>query len=301
MAEVYNPKGVIENLEKFSIHPYQYLTPTLAVIIKKDAQQDEVSYLKSLQRKAKEYGAKILVSYVLNVHNAALVIQNLRSGYEVNGIIILSSFGEEIDRALSNLIPSRLDLDCVSSATFGKLITNTSPIGFRFGPCTSVACYKILEDIYKTDDFKYKSIGIVNRSLRVGRPLAEILTQHNGTATVYHSKSNIDLKQHDAVICAVGKPNYFTSESFREGQIVIDVGINALPNNKVCGDVDFENVKTTLGEKGIITPVPGCCGQLTTTILFAKLFVSAAELAGERNEQNLSSRPSLKNYWVCSL
>lgn len=284
MAEIYNPKRIIENLEKFSIYPYQHLMPVLTVIIRKDARQDETSYLKSLQRKAKEYGAMVVVEYASNIRDAALAIQSLRKDYKVNGIIILSSFGKESDRVLKNLIPLRLDLDCVSASTFGELITSTSPIGFRLGPCTAVACYKILEDIYGTDDFEYKSIGIVNRSLRVGRPLAEILTQHNGTVTVYHTKSKIDLKQHDIVICAIGKPNYFTRKDFREGQVVIDVGINVLPNNKICGDVDFEDVKDILGETGIITPVPGCCGQLTTTILFSKLFISAAELAGERNE-----------------
>lgn len=283
MAIVYDPSDVIANLENFSIFPYKELNPILAVIIKKDADQDEVCYLQALQKTAKKYGAKVLVEYATNMQEVASVIQGLRKNYFISGIIILSSFGKEADRALSNLIPTRLDVDCVSSTTFGELITSSSPISFRKGPCTAVACYKIIEDIF-SDDLSYKSVGIINRSLRVGRPLAEILVQHNATVTVYHSKSTIDLSQHDIVICAVGQKDFFTPDYFREGQVVIDVGINVCENHQVAGDVMFDKVCDKLGEKGIITPVPGCVGKLTTTVLFAKLFSNAAELMGERYE-----------------
>lgn len=287
----YNPNNVIKKLETYSIEAFNYLTPTLGIVVREDAPQSDVYYLNSLKSKAEKYGAKIDVRKVKTLYDAALAIQQLREDIEISGIIIISSFDEKSDRALANMIPVRLDIDCVSASAIGQLVTNTSPVGFRLGPCTAIACYKIIEDYLGTDDFKTKNIAIINRSLRVGRPLAEILTQHNATVTVYHSKSDMpqDLSDYNIIITATGQPEWLDEnycQRYSDLKLIIDVSTIETEKGLV-GDVDLqsfydqgydaENCTTNL----TITPVPGGVGRITPVVLFAKLFQNAAIRHGE--------------------
>lgn len=283
-SNLYNPNDIIVNLEKYSIIPFQYLCPVLGVIIRENAPEDEQSYLRSLILKADAYGAEIQVVEVSAMCDAALAIQEMREKHEISGIIILSSFGKDADRVLANMIPVRLDIDCISSTCLGQLITNTSPIGFRIGPCTAIACYKIIEDVLETDSFEGYNIAIINRSLRVGRPLAEILTQHNATVTCFHSKSpELNLADFDIIVSAVGIPEFINEYSFIEEQdvatsLVIDVAINSTKNGLV-GDVAPELYNMYPGIT--FTKVPGGVGRIVPIVLFAKLFQNAALMQGE--------------------
>lgn len=284
--QIYNPDPLIERLEKYAIYPYQDLNPCLGIIIKEDAPESDMCYMRSLRKKADKYGARTIIRPVKKMYDAIRAIQELRENIEVAGIIVLSSFGEDADRALADMIPSRIDIDCISSASLGQLVTSNTPIGFRNGPCTAVACYKIIEDFLGTDNFKTKKIAIINRSLRVGRPLAEILTQHNATVTVFHSQSPIvdDFSRFDIVVAATGKPKWLNENYFwlsSNAKLLIDVSTIDTEEGLV-GDVDrqsfydqgydAENCTTNL----IITSVPGGVGKLTPVILFAKLFQNAA-------------------------
>lgn len=283
-SNLYNPNNVITNLEKYSIMPFQYLCPVLGVIIRENAPEDEQSYLRSLMLKADIYGAEIQVKEVSAMYDAALAIQEMRAKHEVSGIIILSSFGKDADRALANMIPVRLDIDCISSACLGQLITNTSPIGFRTGPCTAIACYKIIEDVLGTDSFEGYRVAIINRSLRVGRPLAEILTQHDATVTCFHSKSpELYLADFDIVVSAVGIPGFINEYSFTDEQgmatsLVIDVAINSTKEGLI-GDVSPDIYSMYPGIT--FTKVPGGVGRIVPVVLFAKLFQNAAIMQGE--------------------
>lgn len=285
MSIKYNPDNVIEKLETYSIQAFDYLTPTLGIVIRENAPQSDIYYLNSLKKKADKYGAKVEIRTVKTMYDAALAIQQLRENLDIAGIIILSSFDEKSDRALANMIPVRLDIDCVSSNSIGQLVTNTSPIGFRLGPCTAIACYKIIEDYFKTDDFRGLNVAILNRSLRVGRPLAEILTQHNATVTCFHSKSSeLNLADFDIVVSAVGIPGFIDEYSFIDElrgvatSLVIDVAINSTKNG-IVGDVAPELYN--MYPRITFTSVPGGVGKITPVVLFAKLFQNAAIRNGE--------------------
>lgn len=294
--QIYNPDSLIARLEKYSIYSINsFIHPTLGVIIKSDASESDRYYLRSLEKKAKKYGAEIIVANVDKMYDAAISIQKLRENINVAGIIILSSFGEDADRALADMIPSRLDIDCVSSVSLGQLITSNTPIGFRKGPCTSIACYKIIEDYCKINDFSKKNIAVVSRSLRVGRPLAEMLTQHNATVTVFHSKSELpqDFSDYNIVVLATGRPEWF-DESYcqRYSDLKLIIDVSTIETDKgLVGDVDLqsfydegygaENCNTNL----TITSVPGGVGKLTPVILFAKLFQNAAMRLGKTIEE----------------
>lgn len=282
---IYSLDNLITSLEKYSIEPFRALSPTLGVILSKEATEDDRCYLRNIEKKAKQYSANISVRECASPFEAIQSIQSLRESTIINGIIIIGSFGKDADQGLADSIPSRLDIDCIAADTYGSLFTSTSPTGFRLGPCTSVACFKILEDILKTSDFSGYNVLILGRSMRVGRPLAEILCQHNATVTVAHSKSGkfilSDFRGYDIVISAVGKPKIWNDEYLfgATTKIAIDVGINVDENGKICGDIDQPNFDT---DKDLIyVKSPGGVGKVTTTILFAKLFYNCALMNGE--------------------
>lgn len=279
MAKLLKPSPVTQALERMVIAPYKDLDPILVVITKgEDADSGEKAYLKQLMKSAEKYGAEVHTIVPKNVADVICQIYAWKTNPRCSGIINISSFGQETDREIANIIPPRLDIDCASDQVYGKFMTSNSPMAYRLAPCTASACYKILE--YEQVPIEGKSIGIVGRSLRVGRPLAEILTKKNGTVTLYHSKSDIpDLTQHDIVIVAMGHYNELDPCQFRPGQVVIDVGINYV-DGKLVGDLDTEKIAMMLGDEGMITPAPGCVGPITNVILFTKLYTNRAILAG---------------------
>lgn len=285
------PDRAIYALESQVITPNHTLNPTLGVVIKGDAEEDSMSYLRSIQKKAEQYKASVEIHKANTASGAAMSINQLKQNPGVYGIINLSHFGGA-DRGLNNMIPSRLDIDCASSYTLGHLFANKSNIGYRMAPCAAVAALKLLEYDGLSDLTGY-NVAVLGRSLRVGRPLSEILLQKNATVTTFHSKSYIvGLDQYDIVISAIGKPefiNYY--KHFWSGdeyqcrtKYLIDIGINQNESEKICGDFDI----TSFGDIDCkYTPVPGGVGKLATVILFAKLFTNAtgvnAPSSGEYN------------------
>lgn len=282
--ELLLPQNAIAALEQHVIFPNFDFSPTLGVIISITPSGDEQSYLKSIERQAEKYGAQLEIEYCTDVIEASEKIQLFKRNPSIDGVIILSSFGEtEVNQALANMIPPRLDLDCMSATTMGMLVTNPSPIGYRFGPCAPVAAMKILEYEEFLSDLSGLKVAVLGRSLRVGRPLAEMLTQHNATVTCFHSKSEkMDLHGYDIVISATGKSKAITSKMVDNDAVLIDIGINIDPDSgELCGDFDFDSFAET---KVKITPVPGCIGKLATVVLFSKLFSNACRIRGGKFE-----------------
>ena len=119
----------------------------------------------------------------------------------------------------------------------------------------------------RDDDLAGKEVVIVGRSNIVGKPVALLCLQKNATVTIAHSQTK-DLKavcsRADVLIAAIGKPKFFNHEYVKDGAVVLDVGINRDENNKLCGDVDFDDVKDKVSA---ITPVPGGIGPMTITML----------------------------------
>ena len=143
---------------------------------------------------------------------------------------------------------------------------------FYFLPCTPAGVMEMLK--YENIEVEGKNCVVIGRSNIVGKPMNMLLLHQNGTVTVCHSKTK-NLKEicrnADILVAAVGRPKFVTEDMVKEGAVVIDVGINRV-DGKLCGDVDFENVKN---KASAITPVPGGVGPMTIAMLMQNTLTAA--------------------------
>ena len=199
------------------------------------------------------------------------LIDELNNDKAINGILCQLPLPKHLDEvAVIERISSKKDVDCFSNENVGKLWTGD----YTFKPCTPAGVMELLKayDI----DVEGKNCVVIGRSNIVGKPMAALLLEKNATVTVCHSRTR-NLKEvcalADLIVAAVGRAGFVTADMVKDGAVVIDVGINRNENGKLCGDVDFENVKE---KASFITPVPGGCGPMTIAVLMQNT-VSAAK------------------------
>ena len=190
------------------------------------------------------------------------LIEKLNEDASVNGILVQLPVPEHInpDKIIQAISPKK-DVDGFHPQNVGKLV-----IGEKgFVSCTPAGVIELL----KRSDIAIegKHCVIVGRSNIVGKPMALLMLRENATVTIAHSKTK-DLKEicksADILIVAVGKPCFITADYVKEGAVVIDVGIHRDENNKLCGDVKYDEVAP---KASAITPVPGGVGPMTIAML----------------------------------
>lgn len=243
--------------------------PGLAVISVGDNPASK-TYIKNKEKACKEVGI-VFYHYILpkNTTQTELedVIDDLNGTRTVSGIILQLPIPKHLNeyRAISHITP-RKDVDGLSILNAGMLALNSN--AHYFTPCTATGIVDLLR--YYHIDLEGKHVVVVGRSNLVGKPLAQLMLHENATVTVCHSKTT-DLSNHtrqaDILVCAVGKPNFITADIVKENAVVVDVGINHI-DGKLCGDVDFENVKNKVSH---ITPVPGGVGPMTVAKLISNV------------------------------
>ncbi len=204
------------------------------------------------------------------------LIQRLNADPCVHGILVQLPLPPHIDvRRVLEAIAVDKDVDGFHLYNVGGLVVGNS----IFPPCTPYGVELLLETTGV--EVAGKNVVIVGASNIVGKPMALMLLQKEATVTVCHAKTR-DLAQHtilaDILIVAAGKPGLIVPQMVRQGAIVIDVGINRLPDNSLVGDVDFEGVKQ---KASWITPVPGGVGPMTVTMLIENTLRSAEMRLGE--------------------
>ena len=166
------------------------------------------------------------------------------------------------DRLL-NVIPQHKDVDGLTDLNMGMLVNNRQD---AIVPATAQGVYEILKHIYKKEDLSWLRVTVVNRSQLIGKPLQALLTNHNATVTLCHSKSEYDFADADIVVTGIGHAYSYYSEDFFDGQTIIDCSMNRDEDGHLCGDVNYEDVLDYC--EGVdITPVPGGVGILTTACL----------------------------------
>ena len=189
-------------------------------------------------------------------------INDLNNDDTVDGILVQLPLPQHIneEKVLDAIVPSK-DVDGFHPENVAKLFLGQHSLL----PCTPKGMMVLLEEI--NYDLAGKEVVIVGRSNIVGKPVALLCLQKNATVTIAHSQTK-DLKavcsRADVLIAAIGKPKFFNHEYVKDGAVVLDVGINRDENNKLCGDVDFDDVKDKVSA---ITPVPGGIGPMTITML----------------------------------
>ena len=190
------------------------------------------------------------------------VIERLNHDHSVDGILVQLPLPSHIheDKILDLIDPVK-DVDGFHPSNVAKLLLGQDGLV----PCTPKGMMVLLDEIHY--DLTGKEVVVVGRSNIVGKPVSLLCLQRNATVTIAHSRTK-NLKEvcqrADVLIAAIGKAKFFNKEYVKEGAVVLDVGINRDENNKLCGDVDFDDVKDLVS---YITPVPGGVGPMTIAML----------------------------------
>jgi len=201
-------------------------------------------------------------------------IAELNADPKIHGILVQLPLPKHFDaEAVLEAIAPEKDVDGFRAENVGALMQGQP----CFIPCTPYGAMKFLEEAGVK--LRGKEAVVVGRSNIVGKPMAMLLMHAGATVTVCHSQTR-DLKAHclraDILVAAIGKPKMITGDMIKPGAVVIDVGINRMPDGKLCGDVDFESAKEVAS---FITPVPGGVGPMTITMLLANTLESAERAA----------------------
>jgi methylenetetrahydrofolate dehydrogenase (NADP+)/methenyltetrahydrofolate cyclohydrolase len=197
-------------------------------------------------------------------------IQSLNADPDVHGILVQLPLPKHfLVPELLQAISAEKDVDGFHLYNVGGLING----GTVFPPCTPYGVVKLLE--HEGVEIEGKNVVVVGASNIVGKPMALMLMQREATVCICHAKTR-DLAQFtilaDILVVAAGKPNLIVPQMVKTGAVVIDVGINRLPDGRLVGDVDFAGVSQ---KASLITPVPGGVGPMTITMLLANTIGSA--------------------------
>ena len=255
--------------------------PGLATILVGEDPASQV-YVASKHRACSEAGIRSLDHRLPGDASAAdlhALIDRLNNDDEFDGILLQLPLPEglDADEFVDRIDPAK-DVDGLTTVDVGLLWQGRRALA----PCTPLGVIELLDRI--GFDPAGREAVIVGRSDLVGKPLAAMLLARNATVTVCHSRTP-DLAAHtrsaDVVVAAVGRRGTVTGDMVKPGAVVIDVGMNRVPEGepgagKLCGDVDFASVEPVAGA---ITPVPGGVGPMTIAMLLANTVASAERAA----------------------
>ena len=248
------------------------INPALAVIIVGNDPASRV-YVNN-KKKACEYIGIISEEYALpeetTMEQLLELIDTLNESDKINGILVQLPLPKHLDeKEVINRISPAKDVDAFHPSNVGKIMIGD----YDFLPCTPAGVMELIK--LSGIDVNGKNCVVVGRSNIVGKPQAMLLLHANGTVTICHSRTK-NLKEvclgADILVAAVGKENVITADMVKPGAVVIDVGMNRNAEGKLCGDVDFENIKDIAGA---ITPVPGGVGPMTIAMLMKNTLKAA--------------------------
>lgn len=261
-------KQEVENLKKDGINP------SLAVIIVGDDPASKI-YVKNKKLACEYCGIKSL-EYALPAETTQEellnLIDKLNNDNSVSGILCQLPLPKGLDEeAVINAISPTKDVDAFHPVNVGKIMVGN----FDFLPCTPAGVMELIA--LSGIEVKGKKCVVVGRSNIVGKPMSMLLLHQHGTVTICHSRTadlKAEVSQADIVVAAVGVPELIKGDMIKEGAVVIDVGMNRLPDGKLVGDVEYESCAA---RSSAITPVPGGVGPMTIAMLM-KNTVKAALL-----------------------
>ncbi|HUP30814.1 MAG TPA: bifunctional methylenetetrahydrofolate dehydrogenase/methenyltetrahydrofolate cyclohydrolase FolD [Usitatibacter sp.] len=253
------------------------ITPGLAVVIVGEDPASQV-YVRNKALACEAIGMHSEVHALpANTTQAHLIsfVKRLNQDDGIHGILVQLPLPRHIDsRAVIEAIEPAKDVDGFHYQNVGSLVVGES----AFYPCTPWGVMKMLE--HEGIPVEGRHAVVVGRSTIVGKPMALMLLNAGATVTICHSKTR-DLasmtRQADILVAAVGRARMIGAGMVKPGAVVVDVGINRLPDGKLAGDVDFDAVAPIAS---FITPVPGGVGPMTIAMLLGNTVRSAERVAG---------------------
>lgn len=256
----------------------QGITPGLAVILVGDDPASQ-TYVRNKQKACAEvgfYGEQINLPADTTQEQLLAVVEELNNREDIHGILCQLPLPRSLDdSAVIAAIDPKKDVDAFHAENVGHIMIGDQ----HFLPCTPAG---VMELIHRSDiTVEGKHCVVIGRSNIVGKPMAMLLLQENGTVTICHSRTR-DLaaicRQADILVAAVGRAKFVTADMVKPGATVIDVGINRDENGKLCGDVDYAAVEPIAGA---ITPVPGGVGPMTIAMLMKNTLTAAKAKIGK--------------------
>lgn len=250
----------------------QGINPKLVVVLVGDNSASQV-YVRNKHKSCGEVGIEsevITMPEQTTQQELLEVVERLNQDETVDGILVQLPLPKQIDEktVLRSILPEK-DVDGFHPVNVGLL-----SIGDEcFAPATPSGIIAMFQEY--GIDIAGKNCVVIGRSNIVGKPMATLLLKNNATVTICHSKTE-DLASYtrraDVVIVATGRRHTLTAEMVKEGAVVVDVGMNRNEQGKLCGDVDYEEVKE---KASFITPVPGGVGPMTITELLENTIQAA--------------------------
>lgn len=248
------------------------ITPGLAVIIVGEDPASQV-YVRNKEKACEEvgfYSEKFALPESTTQEELNALVKELNERPEINGILCQLPLPKHLDdKEVINLIDPIKDVDAFHPVNVGAIMIGD----YSFLPCTPAG---VMELIHSTRvEISGKKAVVMGRSNIVGKPMAMLLLHENATVEITHSRTaNLKeiTKTADILVAAIGKAKFVTADMVKDGAVVIDVGMDRDENGKLCGDVDFENVKDKCS---YITPVPGGVGPMTISMLMQNTLTAA--------------------------
>lgn len=240
-------------------------TPCLE-IIRIGENGSDLSYERGAEKRCEKYG--ILVKKAVfpeDVEEDAVFdeVRRVSQDPSVTGVLLFRPLPKRMNASrIENALDPAKDVDCMTDLSMSGVFQGKQ---LGFPPCTAQAVMEIL-DHYGIDP-KGKRAVVIGRSLVIGRPVAMMLMQRNATVTICHTRTGNMAeiaRQADILVAAAGHAGVVTADFMKEGAIIIDVGINVAPDGNLCGDVSYGEAEE---KAGMITPVPGGVGAVTTSVL----------------------------------
>ena len=250
------------------------LVPTLA-IVRAGERGDDLAYERAAVKRCEKAGIAVRL-YTLKADSSQeeliSVIEEINADKGIHGCLMFRPLPKHMDqRRVCQALDVSKDVDCMTESSLAGVFTGS---GHGFPPCTAQAVMELL-DHYGVEPAGRRA-AVIGRSLVIGKPVSMLLQARDATVTMCHSKTRdaaAICREAEILVVAAGHAATVTPEFTNPGQVIIDVGINSLPDGSLVGDVDFAAVAPLVKA---ISPVPAGVGSLTTAVL-CKHVIQAAE------------------------
>ncbi len=287
-AEIIDGKAISEKIKlqlknKIETTCQNGIVPKLSVILVGDFEASAI-YIRNKEKACQFVGIDSNIHRLpkeTTTEEVLLQIEKLNADESVSGILVQLPLPEQIDaeKVLFAISPKK-DVDGFHPLNMGQLYAYKSKNRGCI-PCTPKGIMALLDE--SSVAISGKRCVVIGRSDIVGKPIASLLMERDGTVTICHSKT-VDLKEiclsADIIISATGIRNVVTADMVKSGAVLIDVGMNRDENGKLCGDIDFDAVKEIAGK---ITPVPGGVGPMTVAMLMENCY-HAFQIQNQKNK-----------------